>query len=256
MKRVLVVSDLHVGSKQALMPPTVKTKGGGTSGYSPTQKIIYKEWTAMCRAVGHVDVLVLNGDLCDGPDIKGKGRDNWTNDLYQQCKTAADLIAMIKTDRIVGTQGSVYHTGDNVSTDELVVRDVGGDFDDDVALQVEGVRMHFSHKVGFSSNFAYRTTPIARQLLDAVINEDVFQKFDLIGRAHAHYYVEASYPGHAGFVSPCWKNRDPFGKRSSNPLNAPRLGYVWIDVEGDHYNLGKHTFALPWDHQVSWTVIK
>jgi hypothetical protein len=261
MKRVLVINDLHVGSKHALMPPRVRceTRGKSSSAvtveYSSEQKVIYQEWLKMLRAVGHVDCCLLNGDLTEGPDRKAYGPDNWTNSMFQQVETAADLISMIKADRYVGTQGSLYHTGDNMSTDEAVLRELNGDFDDDCIIDVEGIHIHASHQISFSQKLHTRANTIGSQLVDALVGEPDFGKVDIVCRAHAHYFVQVNYPSHMGFVNPAWKNRDAFGKRGRNPLTAPRLGYSVIDVDGDRYNFSKHVFHLPPDKLISRVVI-
>lgn len=260
MKRVLFINDMHVGSKHALMPPKVRCdtrggEGGVTVTYSSEQAPIYDQWRLMARTVKHVDVCVLNGDITEGPDKKAFGPDNWTNSAYQQVQTAVDLIKMIKADHYVGTQGSLYHTGDNISTDEAVLRELDGDFDDDHILDIEDVHIHVSHQISFSQKLHTRANTIGSQLVDALVGESDFGKVDIVARAHAHYFVQVNYPSHMGFVNPGWKNRDAFNKRGRNPLTAPRLGYSIVDVDGSHYTFSKHVFHLPPDKLISHVVI-
>jgi hypothetical protein len=239
-KKILIIGDMHVGSNVALMPEevsTLKTEQENCQliNASPVQKKILKKWYEMIDTEGKVDALVVNGDIVDGYNRKGNGIGCWTTDMDTQMKTARSLIKEIPYRRLYGTQGSLYHTNENISVDKLVVESLGGTFSHDLALKSEGIRMHFSHKVGVSgSTWQYRTTPIAKEMVMNELNQMDFEKFKIIARNHAHYYCAVQFGQSLGLICPCWKGRDEFVKLIGLAFN-PSIGYVVVETHGDTY---------------------
>jgi predicted phosphodiesterase len=272
VKRILVVSDLHVGSLWGLMPPRVvlderQPKGhrkrlqGGKYGdkttitFNRTQRRLYEEWSRMCREVGHVDLCVANGDLCDGVNPKSRGLGLWTSDMSVQVSTAVDLLRMVDADRYAGTQGSFYHVGDNVSSDRAVIEQLDGEFKDELAVTVDGVRFHFCHQVGTSASaWMYRTTPIAREMMLGALVKDEMGKFDITVRSHAHYFCYAGYGHSLGVITPCWKGRDEYAQRRTLAF-VPQNGFVLFEVEGKTYSWSKYIFTLSGDRLITDVVV-
>jgi predicted phosphodiesterase len=234
MKRVLLVADLHTGS---LFSPR-------SSPDNSIQRATYNKWKEMCKAVGPVDAVILNGDLCDGINYKSRGIGIWTSNIEEQIDEAVNLIQMIDTKKYYGTQGSFYHVGDNLSSDRLVLKLLNGTFGDELAIKIEDVRFHCMHSVGVSSSaWMYRTTPIAREMLMAELNKEEYGKFKAIIRSHAHYFCYAGFGSSFGMISPCWKGRDEFAKRRTLAF-MPHLGYVLFTVDGSHVSWEPHLFTL------------
>lgn len=236
MMRILIVSDLHTGSTAGIMPPVVKeeTSDGNIIEHhaSKTQKRLFGLWKDLVHKVGAVDVMVINGDSCDGPNKKGTGANCWTTNLDIQAQTAADLCKMFKTKKYIVTQGSGYHVGENISLDELVAQKLGGDFGIELALNLEKekIRLHFSHQIGVSqSSWQYRTTPIARELVSALLHENSYEKFHGVIRSHAHYYCGVEFGSHFGIITPCWQLRTPYMVGKGLAL-LPKIGAVVLDV--------------------------
>jgi hypothetical protein len=184
------------------------------------------------------------GDLVDGFDIKGRGKGMWTTDINQQISTAASLLSMIRTDKYVGVQGSYYHVGDNVSSDQSVLKELYGVHGDELSLNVDGSRIHASHFVGVSSSgSSYRPTPIAREMMLASINQEEYGKYKLILRGHAHYYVRVSFSNSTGLICPCWTGRDAFVARQTLAFN-PHLGYVLVTIHKGEMDIKPSVFTL------------
>ncbi len=248
-KKVLTISDLHVGDNTALMPPEVEVEGGGRYSYNPIQKEIWKHWEKMLDDVGKVDVLVVNGECCEGYHSKSYGKGCWTTDISLQIATVTELLKMIKVrDTRIITQGSLYHSYENMSSDEAVAKSLGAEFDDDMKLTFKEYKksFHFMHKVGVSSSvWMYRSTPLAREMLLAELEKDVYGNIDVIVRGHAHYYWENNSGSHIGVILPCWKGRDVYVKRKSLAYTpTPHLGYVLFEVSKDGINVDANIFKL------------
>jgi hypothetical protein len=93
-KKILIVGDIHYGSKFA-------PKFGGK--VTPIQNELSVAWTEMVDEVGRVDVVVANGDLCEGADPKSNGLGCWTTDLNEQARGAARMLEMIDCESATAT---------------------------------------------------------------------------------------------------------------------------------------------------------
>jgi hypothetical protein len=259
-RRVVVASDTHVGAYDGICPKVVKLNKRNKSGLgeyraNEQQLELLKNWKTFADAVGHVDCLIFNGDLTDGTNKKAEGTGLWTADRSIQADAFVELAEMFDYDRCVVTQGSLYHTSDNISSDHYVADLLNADFDDDMAVKVDNVRFHVQHKTGVSkSSWQYRATPIAKDMMLAVLAEPEFGKFDVILRAHAHYYVSVGYAHSYGAISPCWKGRDSFAKRNL-AATAPTNGALIFDVDGNDYTPDLYTFTLKKQHLITEVVI-
>ncbi len=248
-KRLLIVSDLHVGSNYAIRPLHVDIERNQATykmpiGASTTQKIFYKRWEQMCDDIGRIDAVIVNGDLCDGLNPKGKGKGIWTSDIRQQVNGAVSLLEMIKTRSYYVTQGSYYHTGENISTDELVAMCLGGTFGTELFITVEGVRLHAMHAVGTTrSGIRGRTAGIMSEVDGAINGENYFGNIDVLLRGHTHYYCQVSTEGKTGVITPCWKGRDEFAATRTLHFR-PNHGYVTCDVKGTEYYMDAGLFNL------------
>lgn len=240
-KKLLVVSDLHCGSQFALMPPVWEEQLEDTDMHithqcSAAQMDLYREWKKMCQKVGKVDDVVINGDLVDGPNKKSNGKGTWTNDLQTQALCAAHLILMIKAKRYHVTFGSPYHTGDNLNADALVGRilksagkEVKSGYEVAITYKDEDSSYHFAHGISVSQVFHYRSTPIAREMMSAILNEKQIGKYNGIIRSHCHYYCAVEYGHSFGLITPGWKMRDSYGVKKGFGI-IPRCGYVVLHV--------------------------
>lgn len=230
--KLLVVGDMHVGSNVSLMPPEVylgDAERRNKVSCNPVQKYIYRQWEDMISSVGKVDACIMLGDAIEGANYKSKGLGLWTSDLNEQVKVASDLLGMVKTKKYIGVQGSMYHVGDNVSSDKAVLDNLDGVFGDELCVSTGKTRIHICHSIGVSSSAtAYRPTPIAREMMLATINREEYGKYDIILRGHAHYYVEVRFGATKGIICPCWKGRDEYVARKTLAW-MPHLGYILID---------------------------
>jgi len=239
--RVLVISDLHVGSRYAIMPQHWK---GFTA--MKHQRFLLRKWKEMIRKVGHVDAVVVNGDAVDGKQKGSQGKGLWTSDVDEQIDAAVDLVRMIDFDRIHVTYGSIYHTEENLNADRVFARRIGAtSHGDEIHGKMENGVVHFSHQITVSSSaWQYRTTPLAKELVAAVLNDDVFPKYRVIVRSHAHYFCYAGFSKNFAIVTPCWQLRTPYMIRKGLAL-VPKLGYVLLIDEKDGISFVADTFDAP-----------
>ncbi len=240
MKRILCLSDMHVGSQYAVMPD-VAVVSDPQSGddreiqASFNQRKLLELWNSMLDTVGHVDICIVNGDTCDGAQPKEFAQTLWTSDLKGQVDSAVQLLKTVKADRFMGTLGSGYHTQIQRPLDQAVMEALGGEFGNEllIDLKKENVRLHVQHFVGVStSSWQYRTTSLARDMVLMYLNQSAekYGKCQWVIRGHAHYFVGALYSTQSGIVLPCWKLKDPYAVKKGL-LTPPDIGWVLLEVD-------------------------
>jgi predicted phosphodiesterase len=249
MKRILVVSDLHVGSNVAIMPEEVIIEPSDVEraqriSANSIQKVLYKEWQEMIDNVGKVDACFVMGDSCDGANQKSRGFELWTPNLHQQVSTAADLLGMIRTNKYFGVQGSFYHVGENTSSDLAVIESLEKcktEFGTDLCVEIDGCRYHLCHEVGFSQSPVGKGTALQSELVAARLYEKTLGIFDMLVRGHRHerYYTKTELG--AIVVAPCWKVRDAFAAKKGLKFKSD-LGYVLLEQKDKNIYPEFHTF--------------
>jgi len=255
MKRILVLSDLHVGSIFSIMPDEVyieaddKERSNRISA-NPIQLALWQKWQEMLDNIGRVDGCFILGDCIDGPNYKSKGFDLWTSNLHQQCATAADLLSMVKTRRYYGVQGSYYHVGENTSSDLAVTQAVKGEFGSDLAFNKWGVRIHLCHEIGWSGAAGSKSTALQGEIVGALLNAKYWGDFDLFVRGHRHEWGILKNPWGHILVAPGWKSRDAYGAKKGMKSAPGFCGYSTIEITGSSITTDVHSFVLAPDQVI------
>ncbi len=251
--KVLLISDMHCGAYAGLCPPEVKIVDsirGNEMVFNPTeaQRKLYDFWTEMCEAQHDVDLVVVNGDTCDGMNFAEGGTHVITNDMYAQAEMAAELLSMIDCDTFLVTVGSGYHsrTGKNGTAVEGYLakalerrlawagRSPDVRFHPEALVKYGGKRFHVSHTVGTSSTQQYRATALMRDMTNMKLNSDwyKFGSVDMIIRGHAHFYISIDLSDIQGVITPGWKLRDSFNTKVGINVQ-PDIGYVVLEWGDD-----------------------
>jgi hypothetical protein len=242
---------MHVGGIDSIMPPQVITNGEDNTRsmlihQNKLQNLFYNEWLKMCGQ-GHFDAVFSLGDMCDGLNPAESGAGEWTNDIDCQVDTAVSLLGMIDTDKFYGIQGSPYHTKLNCSADQLIIEKLGGQFDDVMTVQVEGITFYLKHVVGVSKLMHTRATSMNRDMVNSELGSYTNGKIDVHLRGHAHYYcyTELNFDTYVsrGMVLPCWKATDSFLKRGDLMVND--CGYVIATIDENNITFEPHLFKIP-----------
>ena len=167
-------------------------------------------------------VSICNGEPVDGPDNKGKGKETWSNDMYDQCVDSVKILKQLKVqdNNWFFTTGSGYHVNLNGSTpiEEFVARDMNARkftmYDDEGFDRYTDNILHFklldnifnvAHPITGSINFMYRATPLAREMfllaLEAGRAYPKDETPDLIVRSHTHNFTHVAYKHTKGWVT-------------------------------------------------------
>jgi hypothetical protein len=252
-KRVVVISDLQCGHVVGLTPPgwqlkPVDAKGKRTK-HIRIQQALWKEYRAMCDAIGYVDVLIVNGDCIDGRSDKTGGTETITADRDEQCEIACECIRRINYDKLV----MVYGTGYHVSSD-------GEDFENQIAaelkadkigshewISVNGCIFDCKHFVGNSTVPHGRATALWRDqvwnALWALRNEQPLG--DVMVRSHVHAYLHIETADFEAATTPALQGMgSKFGSRICS--GTVDFGMIGWDVKSKHEKkLFSHIVKIP-----------
>jgi len=254
--RLGIVSDIHSGSLYAPMPARMKIvddQSGDERIVTPsrTQAKLLALWKDMCKRMGDVDVLLVNGDVCDGVQRANQGAETWTSNLDTQVDAAVALLSMVKAKRFRFTMGSPYHVGENMPCDKVVAKRMGGVFGNDLILDFkrQGIRFHASHYVGTARVWQYATTSLARDMLLLRLNKDrrKYGDVDYCIRSHAHAFVGVLFSHTGGFTTPGWQTRTPFAVKHGL-ITPPDIGWLLLTITQDGVELTDkevHTVHTP-----------
>ncbi len=261
--RIVALADMHVGSAVGLALPDETPN----DCWRKVRRAIYGAWERCVDRYGGPDVLIVNGDIVDGQNRKKAGACIWTTDLMAQADMAAELLGKWKAGKIFVIRGSDYHVdagNSGLNVEEIVARNICAEeypHQEDVQVDrrnhsgahwyitIEDVTFHVSHKISISRVFHYQSTPTARQMLQAQLNNQLRHemgnaKIKIVLRAHAHYFNALAFSGSFGCVQPCWKALDEY-MVANGPLDiSPDLGLLQFIVDGENYSYEKCLFHL------------
>ena len=256
---ILVTGDWHVGDKHGILPRNPATKEEGGIVPSPTQKRMHKQLTKTLETIGHVDLLLIMGDTCEGKQLKSFGvplndsdtdnQVNWAAELYQE--TFFDYCSPEKVLTIMGTP---YH----------VMVGIGGNLDYQFADKIgqmsdvifgypnalfklgkEKLLWDIQHRVSIATvNRLMPYEKIIRTYAQNVANDGGVVP-DVIGRAHNHGIC---YPAinvsdgripRIAFNAACLKGSDTYGATLPYPSTA-KVGVTTMNqtgrrVTGEYY---------------------
>ncbi len=191
-KKVLIIGDLHCGSMCGLTPPDWFVSKGRNSYYAGLQREMWDNYIEMCDNFGKVDALIVNGDVIDGKGTRSGSTELITTDMFEQCDMAVSALEHIKTDKILFTYGTPYHTAspNGEDFDKEVADRMAAQIYDELNVEVDGLVFNVKHKVGASSSPYNRAMPTGKhRLWDALEALRTDKKpADVYIRSHVHYF--------------------------------------------------------------------
>ena len=248
MMLILIIADLHCGHRLGLTHPDFDARPDcdpGQPSYKQYQlRRRFWQWFAEeVKRLGHIDVLVANGDLIDGKGTRSGSNELLTPDRTEQTDQAAAIIDMIDADANMLTFGTPYHTG----VDEDWEREVAGKIKhcelmgEQISLTANGVKFDFKHFTGASSVPYSQGTSINKQRVDAILEAHVGQghkDIDILVRSHTHraHYVQDELGNQ--LKTPCLQLSSKFGRsKKSGPISVGMYAF---------YVSGKDDWRAQW----------
>jgi len=210
-RSIAFVGDLHVGSRFAIAPENYTTREGNVLRVNEGQLTLYKYFQDFCEKCDEleVDTIFLMGDLVEGPNPRGFGRNLVMVDLNDQINMAVELLRPLCEGRkVYGVEGSGYHVlPGGVSADQTVVQLLGGEWKGSVSVcQFAPSKLVFLILHGTGGGIVYRATSLDRENLfvNAAIGIGKIPPIHVIVKAHRHFYLYMEQNNQYMLHIPCW----------------------------------------------------
>ena len=244
-KSVYIVSDIHDGSITAVCSdkPMVQEKG---EAYEPNklQKELNNIWNeAISDLSKKPDLCVVNGEPVDGANKKQGGNQSWTTSLYDQAVDATKLLKKIPASNFLFIRGSGYHVQlDGTPIESFVAEMMDGVSYSSLAgiksnswywanVEINQKIFSFTHHLPYAKFFAYRATPLAKEMALMALDKGRSMKYDVIVRSHVHYYMQVRSAHTTAFTTPAWKYPDGHLTRGGLGGIYPDIGGIEVIVE-------------------------
>jgi hypothetical protein len=257
LKRILVVSDLHVGSVYGIWPKGFTLKEGGEWRLNPAQEALLLAWEEMLKKIGKIDAVVLNGDIIDGMQCRNFGIPNVTTNYADQIEAAVQLLWPLrkKADEMWSIRGTEYHD----SRSGVEVERLGKELDcvpyrrnqysaAVLNLQIEGICLNFVHFISVMTGFYRATAPDREGIWGALSGRGKTPDAKVIVRSHIHYFVHVEHSVKHIVVTPCWQVHTEYQIRKGYYRMFPEIGAVVIEIQTkdeDPIRIRKYLWATP-----------
>jgi len=187
VETMVMTGDWHPGSVWALCPPRLQLATGGVYCFNKVQEQLYNRYLECVDEFRRPDVLLLNGDLLDGSGSIDSGRDIAFTSAFDQMRIAEHMIKLWDAKHVLITYGSRYHVERDAVTMERILaeRVHATEYGFILKPTLNGIRCSFAHEVPVGTNWAYRPTAAATQL---VVNrlQNAGTSVQLLVRSHVH----------------------------------------------------------------------
>lgn len=244
----LWMSDLHIGSAFALLPPKFKGSTGSVLNLNTAQEYLYENYKQILERVrqltgGRLDVLGVVGDSIDGVNWKKEGAFICEMDPMYQGKAALELLEPFAdmANSVYVWQGSGYHVGRNSETEKWIAEQLGAVpdpvgrpvWDWNPSLDVEGVILDVAHHR--SVTIINRSMALEREIRFAYQVADLKAVPHLILRAHDHVgcWIEVDGQGAVGMLPMTLQNHYARMSRWPNRWLTKWLGMWLIELKPD-----------------------
>lgn len=248
ISKVLVVGDLHCGSRWGLTP-----EGYWNTLTMGMTKWLWGRWCEFVDSAHDIDLLVLNGDLIDGHQHRSDGVTNLVQSLEEQTDIAIEALAPLiakarKTIRIVGTP---YHESFDGPLGKLDAtfgikkppeeRRICHD------IQIApGVILNVKHQPEGEGTL-YRGTAMDREIIWATLMaaDGGIPNATHIMRSHLHTqgYIEGF--GKQFALVPCWCLQSPYAQNKKWYRWRPTIGASYLARGEVGYRIEHVTYPLP-----------
>ncbi len=223
MKRVIAaISDLHLFSRYALMPPSFKTTEGMEILASPGQLAIwdhYLNYAKVCNR-DQVDTILVVGDLIHGQNFIERGVGLISADLDEQVDMGYQVLDLLVNPggglpkrKLIMLGGSGYHKSTRGHNPEKDVCDrLGGVWKGMIAnLKFAPAEKVFNIQHGESAAYVYREMLMGRELMFTKLAEATGKvpRIDVFIRGHWHNFIYIHEKDIHMIQLPAWMAYEP-----------------------------------------------
>ena len=245
-KSVYIVSDIHDGAVTAICSedPVVTEQGGNPYKPNKLQKELKHIWDeAIDELEQKPNLCVVNAEPVDGANKKQIGNKSCTTSLYDQAVDSKKILSEIPAKEFMFVRGSGYHVQiDGTPIESFIAEMMNGvKYSSLEGLQnnswywanvdINGKIFSFTHHLPYAKFFAYRATPLAKEMALMALDKGRSMKYDVLVRSHVHYYMRVHSAHTIAFTTPAWKYPDGHLTRAGLGGIFPDIGSMEVIVE-------------------------
>lgn len=243
-KSMYIVSDIHDGSVTAICSKSPERQEQDNYRPNKLQKALLNIWTEAIDDLSQKpNICIVNGEPIDGANKKQLGNQSWSTSLYDQAMDSVKLLKMIPAKEFMFVRGSGYHVQVDGTPVESFIADkmkakkfktvTGQEVNSWYWSNVEmgGKLFSFTHHLPYAKFFAYRATPLAKEMALMALDKGRSMKYDVIVRSHVHYYMQVESANTIALTTPAWKYPDGHLTRGGLGGIYPDIGGIEIIVE-------------------------
>ncbi len=246
IRKIVVLSDLHIGSTKALLQPGYTTLEGNEIKLNAMQEWLYMCWVRANDFIeevvdGEPFALVLNGDLVEG--IHHGTKEIWSPEAGDQKIAAIQILtplakAAAKVFVVRGTECHTQNTETSIA-DALfseMNHQAGIRSFDRLTLDINGVRNVFRHHIGTTVRRGLAGTQLSANLVEeqveAANNGEPIPR--VICCAHRHKFGWYRDDNGLCVVSPPWQGLTRFGHKVVSQART-KPGVFILDYENKKF---------------------
>lgn len=251
----VVLSDPHVGSAYGLFPGGFRLSNGSEAGLNLGQVYLLNCWEDFLERIPPTfDLLLLNGDLINGQNVKETGADLTEIDPEWQQRAAYQLLEPLATRarEVYATRGSNYHAGECGRWEEQLAERLGAVPDswghhawDWLLLDVQGVHLDVAHHQSVVSRFV--SMPLEREEQFATMVAPWKQGGShLIIRSHVHRYSEVHVELQQSLSTAAWQLQTRFARMRTMPnrMFSRYIGGLWMELYPERVDTSDYAAAI------------
>ncbi|MDI6785091.1 MAG: hypothetical protein QMD92_00120 [bacterium] len=253
MKRVIAaISDLHLFSRYALMPPSIMTSQGQEIHASPEQIQIWDHFLNFVKVCKRdsVDTVLVVGDLLHGQNFIERGTLLISPDLDEQVDLGTQVLDLLVNPKdapkrkLIMFGGSGYHRSTKGHNPEKDVCDrLGGVWRGAIAnLKFAPSEKVFNIQHGESAAYVYREMLMGRELMFTKLAEATGKvpHIDVFVRGHWHNFIYIHEKDVHMIQLPAWMAYEP-----SKPY-LKSYGKMQPDIGGCIFYIDDHDRLRVW----------
>jgi hypothetical protein len=247
MKKILVLSDTHIGSTVALWPPELVSVSGHDLRASKFQLWLWACWQSMQKWVkkqvkkGDELTIVFNGDIIEG--IHHRTIEIMSPAIDDQYAAAMeifrDLINELKPKQTFMIKGTECHTGNAEATVGRLIDSVPDPGTkqhawDYLKLDVDGCVTSFAHHCSCSTRKNLQATQHSIMIFDEAARalDAGRAPARVVCRAHRHEHGVWNTGSHLSCVTGPWQALTRHGQKVV-PGAIPKPSAILLNYEGD-----------------------
>jgi len=217
VRRILVISDTHIGSRYALVPPAFRANEVGPAGVF--MDYIWSCWQDMLKKLPPLDCVIINGDSMEGehPTLRS-APDAIEVSPIRQVDMALHTLAPLraKTKKLWLIRGTGFHEGKWNEALESLGRELQAEKWSDRRYSGEvldgefyGLTINAAHAMSFGA--IYHGTLADRTARFMLLAQALGKTLpaDLIIRSHVHSTGLGKFMGKWVLITRCWKLINP-----------------------------------------------